>query len=76
MNKILENAHASSFRKIRFFALSCKNANLSGIRFACSCAKKPNRIPHKFSFAQKRARKKILRNDEAWGYLGDTNKYQ
>jgi hypothetical protein len=47
-----------SFRKIRFFAL-CKNANLSGIRFVFLAAKKPNRIPHKLSFAARAAKRKF-----------------
>ena len=34
-------------------------------RVGVLAAKKPNRIPHKFAFLQARAKKQILRNDEA-----------
>jgi hypothetical protein len=44
--------YASSFRKIRFFALSCKNADLCGIRFVFLDTKKLNRIPDKRAFCE------------------------
>jgi HlyD family secretion protein len=39
------------------------------IQFDSLAARKPNWIPHKFFFAQARARKKILRNDGLGGFI-------
>ena len=45
-----------SFRKIRFFALACKNVNLCGIRFGFfGEARKLNRIPHKRAFCEEQS---------------------
>ena len=52
--KTIDVAHA--FLKKGDFCPACKNANLCGIRFGFLAAKKPNRIPDKFPFAQEARR--------------------